>query len=328
MRTATVSVGGARLRTQRGVPAQVALEGEDWLPTERTARPASVLPFRRGACLQCGMEHLLTYLPLIVGLAATGLVAGTFAGLLGIGGGAIMVPALGLAFETLGFSSDASQHVAVASSLAIIIPTGTMSARAHWRRGAVDQAVLRLWAPFVLGGCLIGGLLARWFSGDVLRLVFGVMALFIALNIVTPFQQRLMGHLKGSPTTHRVAAGLVGFISALMGVGGGALSVPTIVAFGETMHRAVGTGAAIGVFIAVGGTIGYVISGWGASGLPPLSLGYVNLIALVLVGGLAALAAPWGAAIAHRLDQKTLRYVFAAFLVLVAINMIWKVIAG
>jgi uncharacterized membrane protein YfcA len=272
--------------------------------------------------------NLLAYWPLLLGLSVTGMVSGVAAGLLGIGGGVIIVPALAFAFEALGFSGDAAQHVAVASSLSIIIPTGIQSARSHYKRGAVDVGILRLWAPFVLVGCLVGGLMARWFTGDVLRIVFGVMALFIALNVVTPFQARLMGHLKGSPTTHRIAASIVGYLSALMGIGGGSLSVPTIVAFGETMHKAVGTGAAIGVFIAIGGTIGFIVSGWGQTGLPPLSLGYVNLIALVLVGGFAALTAPIGVNIAHRLDQKTLKYVFAAFLVVVGLNMIWKALAS
>jgi uncharacterized protein len=170
--------------------------------------------------------------------------------------------------------------------------------------------------------------MAAWFSGATLRIVFGVMAILIAVNIITPFQQRLMGHLRGSPTTHRIAASIVGYVSALMGVGGGSLSVPTMVAFGETMHKAVGTGAAIGVFIAVGGTIGFIVSGWGHTDLPPVSLGYVNLIAFVLVGGFAALMAPVGAALAHRLKQQTLKYVFAVFLVLVGLNMIWKAISG
>ncbi len=274
------------------------------------------------------VNQVLQYWPLLLGLCVTGMVSGVFAGLLGIGGGAIMVPALALAFETLGYGGDVAQHVAVASSLAIIIPTGAMSARAHYRRGAVDVPILRYWAPFVLGGTLLGGLMAGWFSGNALRIVFGVMALLIAVNIVTPVQQRLMGHLRGSPATHRISAAIVGYISALMGVGGGSLSVPTMVAFGETMHKAVGTGAAIGVFIAVGGTIGFIISGWTTAGLPPLSLGYISLPALVLVGGFAALTAPVGAALAHRLDQRTLKYVFAVFLVLVGLNMIWKAMHG
>jgi uncharacterized membrane protein YfcA len=271
--------------------------------------------------------NILSYWPLLVGLSVSGMISGVAAGLLGVGGGVIIVPILSYAFEAMGFPVEA-QHVAVASSLAIIIPTGSMSARSHYKRGAVDLDVLKLWAPFVLGGTLIGGLMARWFTGDTLRIVFGLIALLVAINIVTPLQQRLMGHLKGSALTHRSAASIVGYISALMGIGGGSLSVPTMVAFGETMHKAVGTGAAIGVFIAIGGTIGFIISGWGVTGVPPLSLGYVNLIAFVLVGGFAALTAPLGAALAHRLDQKTLRYVFAAFLTLVAINMIWKALAS
>ena len=272
------------------------------------------------------MDLLLTWWPLILGLSITGMVSGVFAGLLGIGGGAIIVPALSFAFGALGFGDDIAQHTAVASSLAIIIPTGIMSARSHYRRGAVETTILRLWAPFVLLGCLVGGLMAGWFSGDVLRVVFGIMAFFIALNIVTPFQQRLMGHLKSSAVTHRVAASIVGYISALMGIGGGSLSVPTIAAFGETMHKAVGTGAAIGVFIAIGGTAGFIVSGWGEPGMPPLSLGYVNLIAVALVGGFSVFTAPLGAALAHRLPQQTLRYVFAVFLVVVGLNMIWKAV--
>jgi uncharacterized membrane protein YfcA len=127
---------------------------------------------------------------------------------------------------------------------------------------------------------------------------------------------------------HRIAASVVGYTSALMGVGGGALTVPTLVAFGSSMHAAVGTSAAVGVAIAFSGTLGLLISGWGVEGLPPFSLGYINLVALVLVGVLAAVFAPFGAALAHRMNQKTLRYLFAAFLMLVSINMLWKVLAG
>lgn len=270
------------------------------------------------------MDSLLTYLPLAGGLALTGIVSGVFAGLLGIGGGAIIVPALAFALELMGFDSDVVQHVAVGTSLAIIIPTGISSALSHHKRGAVDVRVLKLWAPVIVVATLIGGLMAGWYTGNVLRIVFGVMAIFIAANIVLPFQQKLIGHLSASALTHRIFAGVVGYVSALMGVGGGSLSVPTIAALGATMHQAVGTGAAIGVFIAISGTVGFIISGWGASGLPPLSVGFINLPALLLIGVLAALTAPVGAALAHRLDQKTLKRVFAVFLLLVGLQMLWK----
>ena len=271
---------------------------------------------------------LVGYWPFVLGLMATGVVSGIAAGLLGIGGGAIIVPALGNALLLLGYDADVVQHVAVGTSLAIIIPTGIMSARSHYRRGALDLKVLRLWTPFIVAGTFIGGLMAGLFSGDVLRIVFAIMAFVIAANIVFAFQTRLMGHLHGSAATHRISGFVVGYISSLMGIGGGSLTVPTLVAFGATMHAAVGTSAAIGVAIAVSGTLGFIISGWGETGLPPLSLGYINLVALVLVAVLAAACAPLGAALAHRLDQKTLKYVFAAFLVLVGLNMLWKVLAG
>ena len=271
---------------------------------------------------------LWSYWPFVLGLLATGVVSGVAAGLLGIGGGAVIVPALSNALLLMGYDADVVQHVAVGTSLAIIIPTGIMSARAHHKRGALDMAVLKLWAPFIVAGTFIGGLMAGWYPGDVLRIVFAVMAFLIAANIVFAFQTRLMGHLKSSAPTHRVSAFIVGYISSLMGIGGGSLTVPTLVAFGETMHKAVGTSAAIGVAIAVSGTLGFLISGWGVGNLPPFSIGYVNLLALALVGVLAAVFAPLGAALAHRLAQQTLKYVFAAFLVAVGLNMLWKVLAG
>lgn len=274
------------------------------------------------------MDLLITYWPFALGLLATGVVSGVAAGLLGIGGGAIIVPALASALQLLGYDSDVVQHIAVGTSLAIIIPTGLASARAHDRRGAVDREVLKLWAPVVVIATLAGGLMAGLYSGNVLRVVFGVTAIFIAANILLPFQERLMGHLRNSPLTHRISAAVVGYLSALMGVGGGSLSVPTIHAFGASMHKAVGTGAAIGVFIAFAGTLGFIVSGWSVPDRPPLSLGYINIPALVLIGVTAALCAPFGAMLAHRLQQRTLKIAFAAFLVLVGLNMIWKAIAG
>lgn len=268
------------------------------------------------------------YLPFVFGLMVTGVFSGIAAGLLGIGGGAIIVPALATALNWLGYDSSVVMHVAVGTSLSIIIPTGIVSARSHFLRGALDLVTLRLWVPFIIAGTLLGGVMAGYFSGNVLRIVFAVMAFVIAINIVFAFQTKLMGHLHGSKPTHRASAFVVGYISALMGIGGGSLSVPTMVAFGSPIHRAVGTSAALGVAIAVSGTIGYIISGWGVMSVPPLSLGYVNLVALLLVGLLASLFAPMGAALAHRLDPKTLKYVFAVFLVLVGINMLWKVLAG
>lgn len=271
---------------------------------------------------------ITSYWPFILAMGLTGILSGIAAGLLGIGGGAVIVPALANSLMLMGYSGDVVQHVAVGTSLAIIIPTGMASARAHHKRGSLDMGVLTLWVPLIVVGTFIGGLMAGLFSGNVLRIVFAVLAFIIAANIIFSFQTKLMGHLKASSVAHRVSAFVVGYLSALMGTGGGALTVPTLVAFGRSMHSAVGTSAAIGVAIALSGTAGFLISGWNAEGRPPASLGFINLPALVLVGVLAANFAPAGAALAHRMDQKTLKYVFAAFLVAVGLNMLWKVVLG
>ncbi|KKB10418.1 sulfite exporter TauE/SafE family protein [Devosia chinhatensis] len=274
------------------------------------------------------LAMLASYWPFMLAMVVTGMVSGVAAGLLGIGGGAVIVPALANSLLLMGYDAEVVQHVAVGTSLAIIIPTGIMSARAHAKRGALDGQVLRLWVPFIVAGTFIGGLMAGLFSGDVLRIVFAVLAFVIAANIVFGFQTRLMGHLKDAAWVHRLSAFVVGYLSSLMGIGGGSLTVPTLVAFGRSMHNAVGTSAAIGVAIALSGTAGFLISGWSVDGLPPASIGYINLPALVLVGVLAAALAPVGAALAHKLDQKTLKYIFAIFLVAVGLNMLWKVIGG
>jgi uncharacterized membrane protein YfcA len=271
---------------------------------------------------------IASYWPFVLAMALTGIVSGVAAGLLGIGGGAVIVPAIANSLLLMGYDGDVVQHVAVGTSLAIIIPTGIASARAHYKRGALDMGVFKLWAPFIIAGTFIGGVMAGLFPGNVLRIVFAVLAFLIAANILFSFQTKLMGHLKDIAWVHRLSAFIVGYLSSLMGIGGGSLTVPTLVAFGRSMHNAVGTSAAIGVAIALSGTAGFLISGWNAPDLPPASLGFINLPALALVGILAAVFAPAGAALAHRLDQKTLKYVFAAFLVAVGLNMLWKVVLG
>ncbi len=274
------------------------------------------------------MPELSNYLPLAAGLLAAGVVAGLIAGLLGVGGGIVMVPAMALTFQIMGFDAGVYHHVAVGTSLAVIIATGTTSARAHWKRDAVMVDVLKLWGPFIVVASLLGGLMARMYSGDALRIIFGVIAIFVALNVVLPIQQKMMGTLKASKLTNRIMAAVIGYVSALMGIGGGSLSVPTLAAFGNTMHKAVGTSAALGVLLAVPGALGFVVSGWAVEGRPPLSFGYVNLPALVLIGGVAAAVAPLGAALAHRMDQKRLKLAFAVFLLIVGGRMIYQALFG
>lgn len=266
------------------------------------------------------------YLPFALGLAATGAVSGVMAGLLGIGGGIIMVPAMVLAYQLLGYNPDVLMHVAVGTSLAVIIPTGLRSARSHDRRGAVDRSIVKLWGPWIVAASLLGGLMAGLYSAAALKIIFGVMALFIAANMALPIQRRLMESLAGIPMVNRVSAALIGYISALMGIGGGSLTVPTLAAFGTPIHTAVGTSAALGVILAIPAVIGFIVSGWSAVGTPPLSVGFINIPSLVLIGGFAALTAPLGVALAHRLDGRLLKIVFAIFLVLVGGRMLLQAV--
>jgi uncharacterized protein len=274
------------------------------------------------------LEQVMVYLPFAAGLLVIGAISGVIAGLFGVGGGIITVPAMAFTLQALGYDADIVMHVAVGTSLATIIGVGSASARAHNSHGAVDWALLRLWAPALIISALLGGIMAGLYSGDVLRIIFGVMAMFIAVNMILPVQRRMMERLKASPTTNRISAFLIGYVSSLMGIGGGSLSVPTMVAFGYPAHTAVGTGSALGVVLAVPGAIGFMISGWGEMGLPPLSLGYVNLAAMLLIGGVASLTAPIGAGLAHRLDQKQLKRAFAAFLIIVGLRMIYQAVMG
>ncbi|WP_035871535.1 sulfite exporter TauE/SafE family protein [Cucumibacter marinus] len=274
------------------------------------------------------MDIVLGYLPFIATLAVAGVAAGIVAGLLGIGGGTVMVPAMALVLGILGYDPAVVMHVAVGTSLAVIIPTGLRSAQAHARRDSVDFTTLWLWAPVIAVASLVGGLMAGLYTGDVLRLVFGVVVLLIALNSVFPVIERLTRGVAGKPVAHRIAAAIVGYISALMGIGGGALSVPTLTSFGLTMHRAVGTASAIGVVLAVPAALGFVVSGWSVAGRPPFSFGYINLPGLVVLGVMAALFAPVGAAIAHKLPARTLKIAFAVYLLIVGVRMLWQVVSG
>ncbi|MEM7488004.1 MAG: sulfite exporter TauE/SafE family protein [Pseudomonadota bacterium] len=259
-------------------------------------------------------------------LVMTGAVAGVLAGLLGVGGGIVIVPILFLVFGALDFPAETSMHVAVATSLATIIPTSISSARAHHRRGNVDVALLRRWAPWLVLGSLVGGLLSFVLGGAALRLIFGVIALAVAINMAVPRTLTVADALpEARGAQGGIATGIGGF-SALMGIGGGTLSVPILSAFRYPTHRAVGTAAAFGLLIALPGVIGFLASGQGVAGRPPYSFGYVNLVAAALIFPATTLFAPLGARIASALPADRLKLVFAAFLGFTALRMLWEVV--
>ena len=253
----------------------------------------------------------------------TGGIAGVLAGLLGVGGGIVIVPVLFWVMGALAFPEASAMPVAVATSLATIIPTSIVSARAHAAKGNVDRDLLRAWAPFIFIGALMGGLLSFVLDGSALTAVFGLVALVVAVNMAVPKTLVLRDALPASRPVQGGIAGAIGAVSALMGIGGGTLSVPVLSLFAFPTHRAVGTAAAFGLVIAVPAVAGFIASGWDATGRPPGSLGYVNLPAAALIVAVTVFTAPVGARLASTLPAARLRQAFALFLAITAARMLW-----
>jgi len=264
---------------------------------------------------------------LVVALALTGAFAGLIAGLFGIGGGVVMVPAMYYVFLFLGYGGDRIMHVAVGTSLAVIVATSLRSVTSHAKHGAVDFDVLKSWAPWIIVGTLIGSVIADYTSSRVLTGLFGGMALILSLQFFfgRPDWSLSDDMPKGLP---RVGLGsLIGTMSAMMGIGGGVFGVTLMTLCGKTIHRAVATAAGFGVAIGVPGALGYIVNGWGSDAVP-LSLGYVNLPGFALLAGSAFFVAPLGARLAHDLPARQLKRMFAVGLVVVGVLLLREAIIG
>ena len=263
---------------------------------------------------------------LAVAMLATGCVAGVLAGLFGIGGGIVIVPVLEAALGLLKVDPAIRMHVAVATSLATIVPTSISSARAHHQRQAVDVEVVRRWAVFVLLGALLGAWIASQVHSRVLALVFATLALLVAAKMVLLTETRnLTEQVPRGPLVPLIPTAIGGF-SSMMGIGGGTFSVMTLTLFNEPIHRAVGTAALFGLIISVPATLGYILTGWGDPRLPAGNLGFVSLLGFALIAPTTVLTAPLGARIAHGLSQKKLTMLFGTFLLVVALRLFYRAI--
>lgn len=255
-------------------------------------------------------------------LLGLGVTVGPLAGLLGVGGGVISVPGLFLLFKYLGFPEELIMHLAVGTSLAIIVPTGLRSAHAHWEKKAVDLDAAKRIGLGVVAGSALGVLIADYLSGFVLGLIFAI-AITILAGIMVANPARFKLYKKVPPQLWSGLAGsVIGLISTLVGIGGGSLNVPYMTLCGMSIHRAIGTSAALGLFIAVPASIGFVLIGLQETGLPPYSLGFVYLPSLAVITVAAVSSAPFGAALAHKAPVEIMRKGFAIFMVLLAIKMI------
>jgi uncharacterized protein len=258
-------------------------------------------------------------------MLAAGAAAGVLAGLLGVGGGIVIVPVLDFALSVRGADPSVRMHIAVATSLATIILTSISSSRAHHAKGAVDWDLVKYWGPFIFIGSLMGSVLAGQVGGEILAMVFGVVAFIIAVILVLPSDDfhPFKDVPRGPGST--ITPTLIGGVSAMMGIGGGTLSVVTLTMMSQPIHRAVGTAAFFGLLIAVPGTLGYIVNGWGDARLPPANIGYVNLIGVAIIAPMTALLAPVGATIAHRLTQRQLSLAFGVFLLIVSVRMLLRI---
>ncbi|MCU0831311.1 MAG: sulfite exporter TauE/SafE family protein [Rhizobiaceae bacterium] len=267
---------------------------------------------------------LMDLLPFAAALMAAGVVAGLLAGLFGIGGGAVLVPVFFQTYGLLGVDEAVRMHVSVGTSLAIIVPTSLRSFAGHLKKGAVDVALVRFLVVPVLAGVVIASLVAASISSDGLRLVFAVIAGAVALKMFLDRPNWRLGTDLPGPVGKGVAGVFIGLISGLMGIGGGVLNNTFMTLYSRPIHQAVATSAGVGVLISIPGMLGYVWAGWGASGLPPFSTGFVNWVTVALIIPITLLVAPYGVRMAHRWPKRQLEIGFGLFLLFVSARFLWS----
>ena len=264
------------------------------------------------------MSHLIPFVATIFG---AGIAGGILAGLLGVGGGIVIVPALYFALSSMGMPSGLTMQVAVGTSLTSIIFTAASSASGHWRRGSIDVDLLKLWAPSILVGVIIGGAVGGLVNGKILIGVFASVAGLVDIDMVFRKGKDGVEQRNFSKPVWAFLGVIAGGISAMMGIGGGTVCVPILNFLGYDIRKAVGTSSAIGFVIGVPGAITYVITGIGKAGLPPFSFGYVNYLAVILLIPLTMTFARVGVRIAHTIPQRALSLLFGLFLAITSINM-------
>lgn len=251
-----------------------------------------------------------------------GVIAGLLAGMLGVGGGIVIVPVLLTAFHYLGIVPGLTAHLAIGTSLATIVFTSLSAIRAQQRKRAIDWPLVRALVPAVIVGSFLSGYVAGWISGGLLRTLFGVFLILASVQLLLNWRPAGHGGLPGRFGLWGAGA-VIGMISALVGIGGGTLTVPFLSWCDVEMKRAVAASSTLGFALALFGAAGFVLSGWGHAELPPWSLGYVYLPAWLGISATSVLFAPLGVRLSHALPVGTLKRVFGVLLLLVAIRMLF-----
>jgi len=270
------------------------------------------------------MPETMLLLQMLALLLVIGAFAGVLAGLLGVGGGIVLVPAFFYAFQTLGYDGPQLMQLCLATSLATIIVTSVRSVISHNAKGAVDWNTLKTWAPGIVIGAIAGVVVASGLRSSTLQMVFGVLGICVGLYMAFGRDSWRLGQAMPTGVTRAIMSPVLGFMSVLMGIGGGSFGVPVMSLYGVPIHRAVATAAGFGMTIAVPSVIGFLMLDIAAENRPPFTIGAVNLVAFFIVIAMTLITAPWGVKLAHAMDPKPLKRVFAVFLTLVALNMLRK----
>jgi len=268
--------------------------------------------------------NLIPYAPMIAALAVAGIAAGFLSGLFGIGGGSVLVPVLYAAMGAANVPEDVRMQVTLGTSFAVIGPTGLRSFLAHRARDAVDMAALKRLALPVFLGVVAGVVLASVSSSAALRWVWVIAALVMSLKLAFGRDDWRLGSELPASRGLEVTAFAIGVLSALMSIGGGLFMVSLLMLYGFPVLAAVATSSGFGPLIAATGMVGFIWAGWSASGLPPGSMGYVNIPAALVMLPTSLAFAPLGVRAAHGLPKRTLELAFAAFLALVAVKFLWS----
>ena len=255
-------------------------------------------------------------------LVGAGAVSGFLAGLFGVGGGAIVVAALYQAFDYAGVVDDVGMRMSLGTAFAIMIPTSATSFLGHLRRGSADVRVARLWIIPVVVGVVVGSFIASRLQSGPLKLIFVVLVLLNALKLLSGWPAWRMAAETPSNTAVRISGVVIGFLSSLIGIGGGIFGNMFLTAYGRSMHQAIGTTASLGAIISLAGACTFILLGLGAAGTPVGSLGFVSLVAFLVVAPLATLIAPYGVRLAHRFTKQQLRFGFGVFLIIVSARFV------
>ena len=263
-------------------------------------------------------------LPLLIFLMVIGAFAGVLAGLLGVGGGIVLVPAFFFLFGHLGYGGEQLMQVCLGTSLATIVVTSVRSLQKHHSKGAVDWTILRQWAPGIVIGAILGVVAASQLQSVYLQAIFGALGVVVAGYMWLGRESWRLRDELPSGAGRAGASSAIGFLSVLMGIGGGSLGVPFMRLCNVPIHRAVATAAGFGLAIALPAAPGFLLLTIEEASRPPFTIGAVNLPAFAIVICMTMLTTPYGADLAHRLNPRPLTRVFAVFLLLVALNMLRK----